>query len=378
MEKLVDKTDFPATKNLAYLNAASIALMPKVAGDSVVEWNRELAEIGTMNFDELAETQVFDDLHRAAATLYNVSSDDIAVASSATEFLCSLAWAIYPEKGTNIVSTDIEHPTTTYPWMRVAAKTGAEVRFAKGWRGSAEPEKVIDLIDKNTSVVVIAHAEYSSGACFDLAQFTEVAHKNDALLIVDASQSSGVVPIDAASLGVDALVSTGYKWLCGPFGAAILYISPKLKDLVPGLVGWRSTRDVYDFVADIIDYPSGANRFEFSTMNYGSSIALARSVEYLLDVGIERIFPYCIHLADLLIEGVKKLGGEVAPHPGGLRNSIINVQFPGHDQNKIAAGLNAAGVIVSPRMGGTRISPHLYNSEDDIEKALDVMKSLVL
>jgi selenocysteine lyase/cysteine desulfurase len=195
---------------------------------------------------------------------------------------------------------------------------------------------------------------------------------------VDASQSSGVVPIDAASLGVDALVSTGYKWLCGPFGAAILYLSPKLKNLVPGLVGWRSTREVYDFVADTIDYPSGANRFEFSTMNYGSSIALARSVEYLLDVGIERIFPYCIHLADLLIEGVKKLGGEVAPHPGGLRNSIINVQFPGHDQNKIAAGLNAAGVIVSPRMGGTRISPHLYNSEDDIEKALDVMKSLVL
>ncbi len=377
MNKLVDKTDFPGAKDIAYLNAASIALMPKVAGDSIVEWNRELAQIGTINFDEHAEAKVFEDLHRAAASLYNASKDDIAVASSATEFLCSLAWAIFPQKGSNIVSTDIEFPSTTYPWMRVAETTGAEVRLAKGRRGAVDPDKVIALIDKNTSVVALAHVEYGSGECFDLAKFAEIAHKNDALLVVDASQSSGAVPINVASMGIDALVSAGYKWLCGPFGAAVLYLSPKLKDLVPGLVGWRSTKNVYDLKADTIDYSSDASRFEFSTMNYGSSIALARSVEYILNVGVERIYSHNISLADFLIEGIKKLGGEIAPYPGGLRTSIVNVQFPGRDQNKIASGLNSAGVIVSPRMGGIRISPHLYNTEEDINKALDVMKSLV-
>ncbi len=377
MVNLVDKTDFPATKDIAYLNAASIALMPQVAGDSVVGWNRELAERGTINFDEHAEEQVFDDLHRAAASLYNVPEDDIAVASSATEFLCSLAWAIFPEKGSNIVSSDIEHPTTTYPWMRVAATSGAEIRLAKGWRGSVDPDKVIELIDRNTSVVVIAHSEYGSGQCFDLARFAEIAHKNNALLIIDASQSSGGVPLDISSLNLDAVVSTSYKWLCGPFGAAVLYINPKLKELVPGLVGWRSTKNVYDFVADTIEYPSGARRFEFSTMNYGSSIAFARSIEYLLDVGIEQIYSHNISLADRLIEGVKQLGGEVAPYPDGLRSSIVNIQFPGRDQNKIAAGLNSEGVVVSPRMAGIRISPHLYNNEEDINRALDVMESLI-
>jgi selenocysteine lyase/cysteine desulfurase len=112
-------------------------------------------------------------------------------------------------------------------------------------------------------------------------------------------------------------------------------------------------------------------------MNYGSSIALACAIEYLLNVGIERIYSHNIHLADLLIEGVQRLGGEVAPYPGGLRNSTINAQFPGHDQKKITAGLNSAGVIVSPRMGGIRISPHLYNTEEDIDKAPDVMKNLI-
>jgi selenocysteine lyase/cysteine desulfurase len=377
MENIVARSDFPATENCAYLNAASIALMPKVAGETIVEWNRELAERGTTNFDEEAEDEVFGDLHKAAARLYGAREDDIAVASSATEFLCSLAWAIYPEKGTNIVTTDIEHPTVTYPWMRVAKQSGAQIRMAKGRRGAAAPQDVTQLIDDRTSVVVISHVEYGSGECFDLAELSDIAHRHEALLVVDASQSSGAVPIDVAAWEIDALVSTGYKWLCGPFGAAVLYLNPKLRSLEPGLVGWRSTTDVWNFVADTIEYPSEVRRFEFSTMNYGSAIALARAIEYLLEVGIERIYKHNIALADILIEGLKELGGEVSPYPGGLRSSIVNVQFPGHDQNHIAAGLNSAGAIVSPRMGGIRISPHLYNNEDDIHSALSVMRDLV-
>jgi selenocysteine lyase/cysteine desulfurase len=112
-------------------------------------------------------------------------------------------------------------------------------------------------------------------------------------------------------------------------------------------------------------------------MNYGSAIALARAIEYLQKVGIERIFKHNIALADLLIEGLKELGGDVSPYLSGLRSSTVNVQFPGHDQNRIAAGLNAAGVIVSHRMGGVRISPHLYNTKDDIYQALSVLKDLI-
>jgi selenocysteine lyase/cysteine desulfurase len=378
MKEFVDRSDFPATKNCAYLNAASIALMPKVAGETIVEWNRELAERGTTNFDEEAEDTVFRDLHQAAARLYGARDDDIAVASSATEFLCSLAWAIYPEQGTNIVTTDIEHPTVTYPWMRVAKHSGAQIRMAKGSRGAAVPEDVIKLIDDQTSVVLISHVEYGSGECFDLAELSDIAHRHEALLIVDASQSSGAVPIDVVAWEIDALISTGYKWLCGPFGAAILYINPKLSHLEPGLVGWRSTTDVWNFIADKIEYPNEGRRFEFSTMNYGSAIALARAIEYLLEVGIERIFKHNIALADLLLEGLKELGGNVSPYPDGLRSSIVNVQFPGLDQKHIAAGLNSAGVIVSPRMGGIRISPHLYNTIDDINQALSVLKDLLI
>ena len=377
MEKFIDRSDFPATEDCAYLNAASIALMPKVAGEAIVEWNRELAERGTTNFDEDAEDKVFQDLHRAAARLYGAREDDIAVASSASEFLCSLAWAIYPKQGTNIVTTDIEHPTVTYPWMRVAKQSGAQIRMAKGRRGAALPEDVIKLIDDRTSVVAISHVEYGSGECFNMAELSGIAHRHGAFLVVDASQSSGAVPIDVVAWEVDALVSTGYKWLCGPFGAAILYLSPKLRHLEPGLVGWRSATDVWNFVADRIGYPSEARRFEFSTMNYGSAIALARAIEYLQKVGIERIFKHNIALADLLIEGLKELGGNVSPYLSGLRSSTVNVQFPGHDQNRLAAGLNAAGVIVSHRMGGVRVSPHLYNTKDDIYQALSVLKDLI-
>jgi len=378
MERLVDIEDFPGAKDYSYLNAASVALMPRIAGEAVVNWNRELAERGTVNFDEKAEDLVFKDLHQAAAKLFGAQEDDIAVGSSATQLLCSLAWAIYPEKGKNVVSDDIEHPTVTYPWMRVAKTTGCEVRLAKGQRGAVSPDELIKLIDNRTSVVVVSHVEYGSGERFDLTKLADVAHRNGALLVVDASQSAGAIPIDVVSWGVDALVSTSYKWTCGPFGVAVLYLSPELKSyLEPGLVGWRSCAEVWNFRADRIDYASGARRFEFSTMNYGSAIAMARAIEFLLKVGIERIFAHNIALADLLIEGIKELGGEVSPYFGGLRSSIVNVRFPGRDQNKIASALNAAGVIVSPRMGGVRISPHLYNTEEDINKALSVLKKLL-
>jgi len=376
MEKLGDKVDFPGTKDYCYLNAASVALILRAAGEAVIDWNQELFERGTVNFDEKAEDLVFKDLHQAAAKLFGAREDDIAVASSVTNLLSSLAWAVHPEKGKNVVSADIDFPSVTYSWMRVAETTGCEVRLAKGERGAVSPDELIKLIDDQTSVVAVSHVEYCSGQCFDLAELADIAHRNGALLFVDASQSAGAVPIDVVSWGVDALVSTSYKWTCAPFGAAVLYLNPELK-FHPGVIGWRSCDEVWEFRADHIDYASGARRFEASTMNYGSAVAMARAIEYLLEVGIERIFAHNIALADLLIEGIKELGGEVNPYPGSLRSSIINARFPGRDQNKIASALNAAGVIVSPRMGGVRLSPHLYNTEEDIDKALSVLKKLV-
>ena len=127
---IVAPDDFPASTKSVYLNTASVCLMYSGAERAVVEWMHDLAENGTIHFDEAAEERAFATLHASAARLFSCRPEEIAVGSSATELLASLAWAVAPTAGSNIVSTGLEFPSTIYPWARVARHTGAEVRLA--------------------------------------------------------------------------------------------------------------------------------------------------------------------------------------------------------------------------------------------------------
>ena len=373
MKPIVDPDDFPATRKCTYLDAANVALMYRGAEKAIIDWQKDVAENGSMNFDESAEATVFDELHIAAARLFNTEPEDIAAGSSATELLSSLAWAITPGPDTNIVSTDIVFPSTIYPWRRVANHTNCEIRFAQGRNSYVNPDDIIQLIDKNTAVVCISHVEYSGGQRFDLANFAEATHAQGALFVVDATQSAGAIPIDAPGCGIDALVCAGYKWLCGPFGAAVMYLAPHLQtELEPGLVGFRSHEDMWDLQADRLEFPKTAKRFEFSTMAFGCAIGLTRSIEFLLDVGIERIVMYNKYLGDLLIQGLEERDLEIiSPRGDTERSSIIAARFPGKDAAEVARKLKGAQVMVSCRKDFVRFSPHLYNQAGDIEKALE-------
>lgn len=364
---------FPGSRTCTYLNAASVALMPRPAEEAVLAWQRDLARSGTHHFDERAEKTVYDELRRLAARLLGAQPDHVAVAPSATELLSSLAWAIMPAAGTNIVSTEGAFPTTVYPWARVARYTGAELRLVGGEGGIVRPDDLAAALDEGTAVLCISHVEYGTGQLFDLGLLAQAAHANDALLIVDATQSAGAIPVDLATTGVDALVTSGYKWLCGPFGVALLALTPELCErLDPGVVGFRSHRDMWDLKADRLELPSGARRFEASTLAYGCAVGLARAIEVLLEIGPDAIHAHDLALADHLIEGLRRRGTEiVTPAEGGARTPIISARFSGRDPKSLAAQLEGKGVIVSPRGDLLRFSPHLYNRRSDIEHALE-------
>ena len=129
IEPLAGREHFPAISKSTYLNAASIALMYKGASEAAVAWQRDLAENGTLSFDEAAEQNVFSSLHEVFAKLIGAKFRDIAVGSSFSELVASLAWAMMPGRGENIVGVDVVFPSTIYPWLRVAHTTGCEVRL---------------------------------------------------------------------------------------------------------------------------------------------------------------------------------------------------------------------------------------------------------
>jgi selenocysteine lyase/cysteine desulfurase len=372
MKPIVSEKDFPTANKFVYLNAANVALMYSGAEQIITEWTADVAQNGSNNFDDHAEENVFKDLHRAAAHLINATTDDIAAGSSATELLCSLAWAVSPEQDQNVVSTEIVFPSTVYPWQRVANSTGCEIRLAKEKNNFMHSDDIIALIDQKTAVVCISHVEYGNGQTFDLQLLAEAAEDHDALLVVDATQSAGAIPIDVQACPVDALISGAYKWLCGPFGAAFMYVAPHLAEkLEPGLVGFRSHKNMWDLDASRIDYPQAAKKFEFSTMAFGCAVGLTRTIDFLNGVGVENIFQYNRQLADILIMGLHSRDAVIiSPLDDENRSSIVTAYFENIDSKKIITDLKATQVFVSSRAGAIRFSPHLYNTAEDIDSAL--------
>jgi len=380
MKSIVSEKDFPTANKFVSLNAANVALMYHGAHQAIIEWQDDVALNGSNNFDENSEETVFGELHQVASQLINSGPEDIAAGSSATELLCSLAWAISPSKDQNVVSTEIVFPSTVYPWQRVSNSTGCEIRLAKEKNNFIHINEIITLIDQHTAVVCISHVEYGNGQTFDLHLLAEAAHEHGALLVVDATQSAGAIPIDVQACPVDALISGAYKWLCGPFGAAFMYLAPHLQTkLEPGLVGFRSHKNMWNLDASRIDYPQSAQKFEFSTMAFGCAVGLTRAINYLNDVGVENIFQHNRQLADSLIEGLHSRGAVItSPLGDGSRSSIVRAHFENISSNKIIQSLKRAGVFVSQRGDSIRFSPHLYNSMSDIDKALAEIDNILV
>ena len=378
MKRLVSNKDFPSANNFTYLNTANVGLMHKNAEKEINKWVEDLAKNGSNNFNEIAEQNVFLNLHTSAAKLINTNPNNIAAGSSATELLSSLAWAIMPLKGQNIVSTNIVFPSTVYPWMRIASSTGCEVRLSKEKNNFISTQSIIDLIDKNTSVVCISHVEYSNGQVFDLDLLSNAAKKHNALLIIDATQSAGAIPIDVKKTPIDAIVCGAYKWLCGPFGAAFMYVTPELSNkLEPGLVGFRSHKNMWELDASRVDYPNSAEKFEFSTMAFGCALGLAKSIHYLADIGVEDIFKYNRALADTLVDNLRSKSAVITSPDNKGRSSIVTAYFKKKDSNKIVEQLKKRKVYVSKRGKSIRFSPHLYNTIDDIENAIEQIDSIL-
>ena len=354
--------------NLSYANVATTS--PK-AHEIALEWSESLARGGAAEFDADAEKNGMIPLRTATSKLLECPISDVCVSSSATEILCSLAWAIAPKKGANIVSTRASFPSTVYPWKRVAEEFGAEVRLAEHDENYyTKANDIFDLIDKDTAVVTLSHVEYACGQRYNLESFAKAAHDVGALFIVDATQSMGMVPINAQNTGADAIVASGYKWLRGTYGAAVGYIAPSIQSLSPGIIGFRSHKDIWNMKAERLELPEDASRFEFTTIHFGAALGLAASIDEITNLGIQKVWERDLELTDILIEGVLEKGLEIAsPTNDEERSSIVSIKIPaGFDTGEVVRKLqDDYGILVTNRSGFLRVSPHMDNNSKEID-----------
>jgi cysteine desulfurase / selenocysteine lyase len=373
--------DFPALDRFTYLNTASAGLVPASVVQVAHEFEAELAQSGTTGMDEDTEVGILEDARHAAADLLHADPDTVAVCTSFTEALCQVAWWLRPGKGRNVVSSKADFPSVTYPWHRIAEDTGCQMRLVPVLDNpdSFGIDKIAGCVDHSTAVICISHIQYLTGHRLDLAELAALAHDHGALLIIDATQSAGQVPIDVTAAGVDVLITGSYKWLCSTFGGAACYLSPHvLERFRPPLVGWRSTEHPYTLDARWKPLAATARRMEYSTMSYASAIALGRAIRYVNALSLAEVAEHNAALATQLADGLAGRGAKLlTPGDPARRAGTVTARFPGRDGEAIAAELTRRGVIVSPRVGSTRFSMHFYNNGDDVDHALTVLDEVL-
>ena len=375
------REDFPAFDRFTYLNTASAGLVPVAAVRAAHEFEAQLAQAGTTGMDEDTEVGILEDARRAAADLLGADPSTISIGTSFTEALCQVAWWLRPGKGQNVVSSDADFPSVTYPWHRIAEDTGCEVRLVSVLD---DPEgfdvsKIAEHVDSATAAICISHIQYLTGHLLDLHDLAALAHDRGALLIIDATQSAGQVPINVAATGVDVLITGSYKWLCGTFGAAACYLSPALLERFrPPFVGWRSTEYPYTLDARWKPLAPTARRMEYSTMSYAAAIALGHAIRYISTMSLGEVAAHNAELASQVAEGLAERGAKLlTPADPRRRAGTVTARFPGRDGETIAGALTRRGVIVSPRVGSTRFSMHFYNNSDDVDHALAVLDEVL-
>ncbi len=308
------------------------------------------------------------------AALLGASGKDVAFLRNTSEAANVLALGIDWKAGDEIVLPDDEFPANAIPWLAMRNR-GVNVRFIRTAHERMTPDVLRRTITKRTRVVTLSWVSFVDGYRHDLAALAQIAHERGALLCVDAIQGMGVFPVDVRQAGVDAFYGGGQKWMLALQGIAYLYVAPSLQErLAVGVPGWRALEDMWDFLNYDQQWIADASRFEGGTPNLIGLLSLASSAEFLLRYDRGAIAEHVLALTDRLCDGLVRAGARLLSLRGdGISSGIITFNVPRADPVELGKRLQHAGVVTTYRANGIRVSPHGYNTFDEIDTLLDAL-----
>jgi kynureninase len=273
-----------------------------------------------------------------------------------------------------IVTTQADWPGSHYFWTEQCRRHGGELAVVPFEDDglTVRTERIVDAIDDKTLLVSVSLVQFRTSALLDLAPVVEAAHRHGALVVLDAYQGVGAVPVDVVGNDVDVCVGGSVKFLCGGPGNGWMYIRPQLAEaLRPAAVGWISHEQPFAFEGDEIRYAPGIMRFAGGTPNVPAAYAAAPGYQAVVDIGIERIRERSMSLTQPLLEGALERGFTVrSPAVAERRGGHVTID-PG-DAERVHHELIARKFVVDYRPGsGIRISPHFFNTAEECTAVLD-------
>ncbi len=378
VRKLRD-TEFPWTAATTYLNNASIGPLPERTRLALEAFNARRTAPHLLPERELMATLA--DGRDAAARLIGAEADEIALMPNTSTGVNVAARALPLSRGDIVLLSDREFPANVYPWLALNDQ-GVTAELAPVTpEGFPDEDYLVErLADPRVRVLAVSFVQFANGFRADLARLSAACRANDAWLVVDAIQGLGAVPLDVGVTPVDVLVTGGQKWLLSPWGTGFCYVRRDLiRAMQPSAVGWMAFEGTDDFT-NLVDYSdtlrADARRFEVGTIPFQDVAGFASSLGLLAELGVESIAAHVRALHEPVLAWAHSRAVRVVSPEDDVHRSAILCIAP-DDAREAHRRLKSAGVVCALREGAIRLSPHCYNTVEEMERVVEVLDEVL-
>ena len=369
------RAEFPIAERLIYLNNCSLTPLPKRGAAALAEFARLWSELAGRAWYEHWIGEL-DALRGEFAAVLGADADEIALEPAVSAALVTIASSFDYTARNKVVVSDIDFPTDGHTWLALE-RDGVDVEFVHSPDGIGVPLEAFErAIDERTALVCTGHVYYTSGQIQDVGALAALCHRRGAALVVDAYQSIGAIPFDVHASGVDFLVGGSLKWLMGGPGMAFLYARrDRIASARPRALGWWAMRDPFAFDVRRLDLAENARRFEYGTPAVAAAYTARAGLALLREIGIPTVRERHKRLSQRLVDGALAQGWEIrCPRDPERRTPIVTLVHP--DPASVVAALRSRGCIVDHRPGLVRLSPHHFNTDDEIDATLALLAPL--
>ena len=369
LEKI--RKEFPVTEELIFFDHARVAPLPERVRKVVTTFVEDATRFGTAHY----ETWMIgiEQSRKSFARLINAGTDEVAFVKNTSEGLSIVANGLDWKSGDNVVIPDIEFPANVYPWWNLK-RLGVETRMVHAVEGRVLFDDLVKQVDARTRLISISSVECNSGFRCDLNRIGAFCKEKDILFCVDAIQSLGILTIDVKRDHIDFLSADGHKWMLSVEGLGGFYISREvLEKVYPVTVGWGNMVNAADYMNYEFVFRPDAQRFEEGSPNTMSIPAFGAALALLLETGIENIEQRVMALGDTILEQLQKRGLKIysSTQPEERSGNIAFVM--NQDVSRLYDWMLENKVKITVRDGLVRLSPHFYNSEDEILRCFDLL-----
>ena len=364
------RAEFPILQRKIYLNSCSLGALSLRAMAYLESFQELWHEFGASAWYG-PWCEKLEDLRSRVSRFLGATPGQLALLPSTSAALSVIAESVDYSRRNRVVCTELDFPTLAYQW---AVKPDVELVVLPSHDGvRVAPEQFAEVVDDRTAFLATSHVLYTTGYIQDLDALADIAHRAGAFFLVDGYQGPGQIPVDLGAGEADFYTTGPLKWLCGGPGLSYLYVRDELvQELQPRITSWFAARDQFNFDLENFEPHNDARRFELGTPALPTVHTALGGQEIIDELGIETIRDQNRALTEHLVERAQESGFQltIAPDPAD-RSAIVMIQ---HEDPPGAVGyLAERGIIVDHRPGHVRVSPHFYNTIDEIDQCVETL-----